>query len=406
MKRILKDAEELRETLVKHRRYLHQRAETGFDLPQTYAYVERTLRSLGYTPQKCGKSGIIATIGKGKPVVLLRADMDGLPVKENSGEPFGCKTGNMHACGHDLHAAMLLGAAELLKKRENELKGRVKLLFEPAEEILSGAKDCLENGLLEGEKIDCALMLHVMTDVPMPAGTAIVSSAGVSAPAADFFRITVKGKGCHGSTPWKGVDALAAGAHILLALQTLSAREIPAGANAVLTVGSLQAGQAGNVIADSAVLQGSLRTFDEEVRAQIKTRIQEIARSQAKVFRATAKTEFTSGCPSLFNDGKVSDFAYRTAKKLLGENRVFTSAALSGGEVGKTSGGSEDFAYISREVPSVMVALAAGDKGKGYNYPLHHPKARFDESALPVGAALLTAFALSAGEDGKEQRTE
>ena len=395
MKNLLKDAENLREKLVKHRRYLHENAELGFDLPKTCAYVEKTLRALGYAPKKCGRAGLIATVGdpESKPAVLLRADMDGLPIEENSGEPFACKTGNMHACGHDLHTAMLLGAAELLKREEKRLKGCVKLLFQPAEDILAGAKDCLKKGLLDGVKPKCAVMLHVMTDLPLKTGTAIVSSAGVSAPAADFFRITVQGKGCHGSTPWQGVDALAVGAHILSGLQTLSAREIPAGANAVLTVGSLQAGQAGNVIADRGVLNGTLRTFDEGVRTQIKARIKELAHMQAKAFRATAKTEFLSGCPTLVNDGGVSDFAYQTAKSLLGEKRAFTSAELSGGEVGKT-GGSEDFAYISHEIPSVMVAFSAGEREKGYAYPLHHSKARFDEDVLPIGAAFLTAFAL------------
>ncbi len=398
MKEVLKDAEKLRQSMVKHRRYLHQHAEVGFDLPTTRTYVHKVLSDLGYAPTKCGKAGILATLGnpKSKPAVLLRADMDGLPITEKSGEPFSCKTGNMHACGHDLHTAMLLGAAELLKKREKALKGCVKFLFQPAEEILEGAEDCLKNGVLDAPAPDCAVMLHALTDLPMPSGTLIVSSAGVSAPAADFFRITVQGKGCHGSTPWKGVDALSAGAHILLALQTLSAREIPASANAVLTVGSLQAGQAGNVIADKAELHGTLRAFDEGVRTQIKERIKEIARTQAKAFRATAKTEFSGGCPTLVNDNGVSDFAYQIAKELLGENRAFASADLGGNEVGKRSGGSEDFAYISHAVPSVMVGLAAGERAKGYSYPLHHAKARFDENVLPVGAAFLTAFALSA----------
>lgn len=396
MKTLLKNAEKLREKLVEHRRYLHEHAEIGFELPQTCAYVNEVLRNLGYTPKKCGKAGVICSVGddESKPAVLLRADMDALPIKENSGEAFACKTGNMHACGHDLHTAMLLGAAELLKKEETRLKGGVKLLFQPAEEILAGAKDCLKNGVFGAQKPDYAVMLHVMTDLPLKTGTAIISSAGVSAPAADFFRITVQGKGCHGSTPWKGVDAVSVGAHILLALQTLSAREIPASANAVLTVGSLQAGKAGNVIADRAILQGTLRGFDEKIRAQVKERIKEVVRMQAKVFRAVAKTEFTSGCPTLVNDGKISDFCYRAAKALLGEERVFTSEQLSGGEVGKTSGGSEDFAYISHEIPSVMIGLAAGEREKGYTCPLHHPKVRFDEEILPIGAALLTAFAL------------
>ena len=396
MKQLLNSAEKLREKLIEHRRFLHQHAEIGFDLSSTFAYVEKTLLALGYQPQKCGKAGIVATVGnpKNKPVILLRADMDGLPMKEQSGEPFACPSGAMHACGHDLHTAMLLGVAELLKGKENELKGCIKLLFQPAEETLEGAADCLKKGLLDGEKPDCAVMLHVLTDLPIKTGTAIVSSPGVSAPAADFFKIAVTGKGCHGSTPWKGVDALSIGAHILLSLQTLLAREVPTGAGTVLTIGSLQAGQVANVIADKGELSGTLRTFDEEIRHRIKGRIKEIASMQAKAFGGRAKTEFFSGCPTLVNDGAVSDFAYRTARELLGEERAFTSAELSKNEVGKRSGGSEDFAYISHEIPSVMIGLTAGERDKGYAYPLHHPKVRFDEDVLPVGAALLTALAL------------
>ena len=399
MKTILKEANALKERLVTHRRYLHQNAEIGFDLPKTYAYVEKTLQELGCKTEKCGKGGLIATVGdvKQQPIVLLRADMDGLPLREKSGEPFACKTGNMHACGHDLHTAMLLGASELLKRREKRLKGCIKLLFQPAEETLEGAENCLKNGVLEPLKPDLAVMLHVLTDLPMPTGTAVISSAGVSAPAADFFRISVQGKGCHGSTPWKGVDALSVGAHILWGLQTLSAREIPNGAGTVLTVGSLTAGKAGNVIADTAVLAGTLRSFDEETRAEIKMRIKQVATAQAKAFRAKAKTEFLGGCPTLVNDKKVSEFAYKTAKALLGEDRAFTSAELNGG-IKRSSGGSEDFAYISHEIPSVMIGLCAGERDKGYAYPLHHPKARFDEGALPIGAGLLTALAILALE--------
>ena len=224
MKTILKDAEDLREKLVAHRRYLHQNAEIGFDLPKTYAYVKKVLMELGCTPKKCGKSGLIATIGDDTngDVVLLRADMDGLPMREKTGDSFACKRGTMHACGHDLHTAMLLGAAELIKKREERIKGRIKLLFQPAEEILEGAEDCLKNGVLSPVLPKCAVMLHVLTDLPMGTGNVIVSSAGVSAPAADFFRVKITGKSSHGSTPWKGVDALSVGAHIVLALQMLS----------------------------------------------------------------------------------------------------------------------------------------------------------------------------------------
>lgn len=388
MKTLLKQAKSLQAELTEHRRFLHQNAEVGFELPKTIEYVKTQLEGMGYAPKFCGKA-LTATIGKGNSAFLLRADMDGLPIMEKSGEPFACKSGCMHACGHDLHTAMLLGAARLLKLREKELKGKVKLLFQPAEEVLEGAKNAVKNGVLTCPKVSGGMMLHVLTGVPFPAGSVVVAQ-GVSAPAADFFKIEVQGKGCHGSTPWKGVDAAAVAAKILLGLQEITAKELSFTTQSVLSVGCLQAGAAGNVLADKAVLKGSLRTFDEKARGFMKIRIEEIAKYTARAFRARAKIVFESGCPSLLNDEKLSALALQTAKELLGE-RVFSSAEMGASE---EKGGSEDFAYISRETPSVMLALAAGDSGKGYEYPLHHPKTRFDESVLHIGSALYAAMAL------------
>ena len=376
--------------MIKDRRFLHKNAEVGFDLSNTVAYVKTRLEEMGYTPKVVGRCALTATIGRGSSAFLLRADMDGLPIKERSGEPFACKSGRMHACGHDIHTAMLLGAAKLLKMREKELKGSVKLFFQPAEELLAGAKNAVENGVLQNPKISGGMMVHVLTGVPFATGSVVVAQ-GVSAPAADFFKIEVQGQGCHGSTPWKGIDASAVAAKILLGLQEITAKEVSFSAQSVLSVGCIQAGAAGNVIADKAVLKGTLRSFDEEARAYIKTRINEIAKYTAKAFRAKAKTVFESGCPSLLNDEELSAFALKTTKELLGEKGVFSSAELG---QNKETGGSEDFAYISREAPSVMLALAAGDSRKGYDYPLHHPKVKFDENALYIGSALYAAMAL------------
>lgn len=389
MKKLLQEAKKMQSELTAHRRYLHQNAEVEFELPKTVKYIAEQLREMGYAPKEVGRYALSAEIGKGSSCFLLRADMDGLPIKEESGEPFACKKGCMHACGHDMHTTMLLGAAKLLKAREKELKGRVKLLFQPAEEILEGAKSAVENGVLSHPKVDGAMMLHVLTGVPLPTGSVVVAQ-GVSAPAADFFTVEVQGKGCHGSTPWKGVDGAAVGAKILLGLQEITAKEVSFVTPSVLSVGSILAGGAGNVIADKAVLKGTLRTFDEGVRGHIKARIEEIAKYTAKAFRAKAKIKFDGGCPSLLNDEKLSSLALQTAKALLREN-VFSSAEMGNSE---EKGGSEDFAYISREVPSVMLALSAGNSKDGYKYPLHHPKARFDENALYIGSALYAAVAL------------
>ncbi len=393
MKSLLQEAKGIEKDLIRIRRYLHQNAETGFNLNQTLTFVKSELEKLKITPKKCGKAGMVATIGQKGRVFLLRADMDALPIKEQTGVSYACKNGNMHACGHDMHATMLLGAARLLKERESALNGTVKLLFQPAEETLEGAKNAIDAGVLENPKVDGGMMLHVMTNVDLPVGTAVVAAGGVSAPAADYFTIKVRGKGCHGSAPWNGVDALTVAAHILIALQELSAREISLANPAVLTVGSLKTGEAGNAISDFAELQGTLRAFDEKTRENIKRRMEEMAKNIAKAFRANAKIIYGGGCPTLINDEKLSLFTEKSAKSLLGENAVFNAANL-GGSTKENSGGSEDFAYISHAVPSVMVALAAGERTKGYNHPLHHPKVAFDESALPIGSALYAHIAV------------
>lgn len=395
MESIKNAAKAIQAELVKIRRELHQRAEVGFDLPQTLDFIQNTLRSYGYTPEKCGRAGWLVCVGKteGK-TVLLRADIDGLPIFEETGVSYACTNGQMHACGHDMHAAMLLGAAKLLKEREKELNGCVKLLFQPAEELLEGAKDVISAGVLDDPKPQAAMMLHVLTNTPFPTGTVVVASKGVSAPAADFFSIKVQGKGCHGAAPWNGVDALSVGARILLGLEELSARELSVANSAVLTVGQIETAGASNAIADRVTLKGTLRAFDEKVRSTVKKRMETIAKNIAKAFRARAEIIYHGGCPTLLNDGKVSALAEKTLKTTLGAEMVYTSDGLSG-DVRANSGGSEDFAYISHKIPSVMAAIAAGQTGKGYDYPLHHPKASFDEAALSIGCTAYASFALA-----------
>lgn len=392
---LLQEAETIKEEILEHRRKLHAHAEVGFQLNATRDYVETVLKHLGYEPKHCGRAGLVATVGRGEiaQTFLLRADMDALPIREETYLPYACSTGAMHACGHDMHTAMLLGAAKILKAHEAEIPGTIKLMFQPAEEVLEGAKDMIEHQVLENPSVDAALMIHVMTGVPIPVGTVVVSSPGVSAPAADYFTIEIQGKGCHGSTPHLGVDAITIAAHILLGLQELSSRECQVTDHAVLTVGTILGGTAPNAIADSATLKGTLRTYNEDVRSMLKRRICEIATGIAGTYRGEANVFFPSGCPTLDNNEELSDSAYRCTRNLLGENRVFTSAALSRGN-SSVGGGSEDFAYISQKVPSIMLALAAGDPKDGHDHPLHHPKTTFDENVLPVGAAVYAANAL------------
>lgn len=391
---LLARARALHEEIVEHRRWLHIHPQPGFSQTQTISYLKNALEEMGYHPQTCGQAGLVATIGSGGRVILLRADMDALPIAEEADVPFRSNNGNMHACGHDMHTAMLLGAAKLLKEYESELVGTVKLMFQSAEEIFEGSRDMIENGVLCNPDVDAAMMIHVTAGVPIRAGTVIVSSPGISAPAADYFRIDVQGKGCHGSAPQNGVDPITAAAHILIALQEISARELSASEEAVLTVGTFHGGNAENVIADSVTMGGTLRTYDEKTRTFLKDRITQITKNIASAFRAEASVTFGSGCPTLVNDRSLSISVERYLTDLLGETNVYSTAALSpDGRPGR-GGGSEDFAYISQEVPSLMLALCAGEPKEGYEYTQHHPKVKFDESVLSVGSAVFAWTAL------------
>lgn len=388
----LTQARAMAPNLVADRRYLHAHAETGFNLTDTCRYVMRTLNEMGLMPRRCGRSGIIADIGTGDRFVILRADMDALPIREETSLDFACEGSSMHACGHDLHTAMLLGAARLLKAQEKQLNCRVRLMFQPAEEILKGAQDMLDNGLLSGGTPVCAYMIHVLTNLDLPVGTAVVSAPGAGAPAAAFFEIALQGKGCHGAMPNTGIDPITAAAHIVLALQQIQTRELAMAENAVLTLGMLQAGDSANVIPDRALMAGTMRTFDDATLATMLRRTEEIAVGTAQVFRAEAAFTVTGRTPTLLNDEQVSASALNALRSALGPQMAMSTADLPGGE--RKAFGSEDFAFLSHALPSVMVALAAGRPGDGHDHPAHHPMTTFDEEALIYGAAAYAAMAI------------
>lgn len=380
---LLNAAKALSPALTDLRRRLHACPEIGFNLPRTTSIVCKELERLKIPFKKTGRGSIVADLGKKtKDTVLLRADMDGLPLRENATIPFRSENGCMHACGHDLHTTMLLGAAALLKDRESLLSQGVRLFFQPAEEILQGAADGVSSGVTES--VSRAYMIHVTVGSDLPAGTVVIPPAGITAPSADFFEVRVKGKGCHGADPASGVDPLSTAAQILMALQHLSAREIPSGARGTITVGAIQGGEAYNVIPDTALIKGTSRCYDEELRAYLKNRIREISTSIATAFRANATVSFPEGCPCLVNSNEARNEAKILLSKLIEPSALMVIDTPSG------TAGSEDFAVITQAVPSLMLALAAGDCG----YPLHHPKVIFDESVLPVGAATLACLAL------------
>jgi hippurate hydrolase len=391
---LAEEAKEYAEEMTADRRYLHQHAEIHVDLPMTKSYVKEKLKEIGYEVQEVGSSGLVVVAGGEKPgkTFMLRADMDALPLEEQVDLPFKSETNYMHACGHDLHTSMLLGAARLLKAHEKELEGRVKLMFQPAEETLTGAKEMIDAGILENPKVDAGMMIHVMAGFDMPTGMVIYLTDGPATASSDWFDIEVKGKGGHGAMPHLSVDPLPAVSHIHLAIGELNSREVDPDKFLVATVGTIQGGSTGNVIPDNALMTGTIRTFDNEVREYAKKRIKEIAEGIAASFRCSASVRYYRECPALVNDKEVRDTVVKSTQELLGNERVVDASALIGGG---RMGGSEDFAYVSEQLPVTMIAVSANDPELNKDlYPMHHPKVVFDEKALPVGAAVYANAAL------------
>ena len=394
-KELLNEAKTLEPQLQTWRRTLHRHPEVGFDLPQTKALVKQALTEMGYTPQDCGKAGVIALAGGKKPgrTILLRGDMDALPIQEQSGEEFSSEVpGKMHGCGHDMHTAMMLGAAKLLKAHEDELEGTVKLEFQPAEEIFQGSPDMIANGLLENPKVDAAVMFHVLAGMPLPAGTVLVPGGGITMASCEQYHITVHGKGGHGSTPNACIDPITAAAHIHIALQEINSRELDPNGFGVLTTGCFKAGAASNVIPDTAEMLGTIRTTDPDNKTGelIRKRMTEIAQGVAMAFRCTAEVEFSDYCPCMVVDKALAADALIYMTDLLGQGAM-DMTPITGGKAG---GGSEDFAFVSHEVPTVSMFISAGSSKDGYLYGQHHPKVRFDDSILFEGSAAYSYFAL------------
>lgn len=383
MKDSLARAQALKNTLVADRRHLHTIPELAHELPQTTAYVKKRLTEMGYEPKTIGTAGVIALAGgkKGGKVILLRADMDALPIQEESGLPFASTNGNCHACGHDLHTSMLLGAAAILKDIENELEGTVKLVFQPAEEALSGATSLIEAGIMEGPHVDANFAMHVAAEFPV--GTFGYNFTYPYA-SADTFQIDIQGKGAHGAMPHLGVDPINVAAHIHIALQEILAREVSAYDTLVITVGKLVSGHAMNIIPDTAEMLGSIRAYSADVRTMAVRRLQEIAEHTAKAFNATAKTTIRGSIPSLRCDEDMVRFMLQQLEGADIPNAVIRE---------RRSMGSEDFAFFAELAPTAFLSLGGGLKDESKRLGLHNPKILFDEDCLPYGAAAHVAMA-------------
>lgn len=371
---------ELKDETIANRRHIHKNAETGLDLPKTKAYVMEKLTEYGLELKDCGY-GVIATLGKGGKVLLLRADMDALPMPEESGEEFACPTGKeAHTCGHDFHAAMLLTAAKMLKEKEDTLEGTIKFMFQPAEETFEGSKNMIENGILENPPVDAALAYHVSPG-KMPIGLFMYNDKDTMMYSVDGFKITIHGKGSHGAYPHVGVDPINIGVHIHLALQELIARESDPTHSCVLTIGQFAGGTAANIIPETAVLQGTIRTNKPEARELLVRRMKEVAEKTAAVYNGTVDIEMISEVPPLICNPKLTD-------EVVGYMQELGIPGLTP-YPGISASASEDFAVIAEKVPSTFMYLSAGYLDERGQYPAHHPKAQFNEDVCPIGAACL-----------------
>ena len=376
--RIYERAIELKEETLTHRRWFHRNAEVGLNMPKGQKYVLDTLKSYGIDAKECGQ-GVTATLGKAGKVILLRADMDALPMSEESGLEFACPTGTeAHTCGHDLHVAMLLTAAKILKENESELEGTVKFMFQPAEETFEGAKNMIDNGILEDPIPDAALAYHV-TSGQMPTGIFIYNNTGTMMYSVDGFKINIQGKGAHGAYPHSSIDPINIGVHIHLALQELMARESDPTHSCVCTVGHFAGGSAPNIIPDTAILEGTIRTDNPTGRELLVRRMKEVAIKTAEVYGGTAAVEMLSEVPPLICNPSLTTELVKYMNQIPFPGRTEYP--------GMTASASEDFALIAEKIPSTMIYLSAGYLDERGAYSAHHPKVQFNEEVFPIGVS-------------------
>lgn len=376
----LKRSEELFEETVENRRHLHQMPELGLELPETTAFIMEKLTEMGYDPKPCG-GGVVACVGKtGGKTVLLRGDVDALPMKEESGLPFASQRENAHTCGHDIHGAMLLTAAKMLKENEAALDGMVKLMFQSGEEPLTGARSMIADGLLQDPRPDVALGYHVVAG-SMPMGLFVYNWEGTLMNSSDNFIIDIQGKGGHGAYPDACIDPINIAAHMILALESVVAREIKSTQASVLTIGKVTAGDAPNIIPDQAQLQGTLRCDSEKERKFILQRLSEVVDAVAKMYRGSATITMLAGTPPLICDPQsVDDFVgYMRELDVPGQCE----------HVGMHAASSEDFSAVLSEIPGAYMFLSAGFTDGRETYNQHHPKVEFNEEVMKSGAAYL-----------------
>ncbi|RKP51393.1 amidohydrolase [Cohnella endophytica] len=382
---LLSDGLHLADRLIELRRDLHCYPELSFEEQRTSSIVASYLQSLGLSVRtNVGGYGVVADLHgeTSGPVIALRADMDALSIEEETDLIFKSRVpGRMHACGHDAHTAILLGAAELLCNRREQLRGTVRLLFQSAEEINAGAKAMVEEGVLHGVK-----EIYGLHNLPTLSAGKLATRFGPMMGSVDRLEIVIEGKGGHGAIPDQAIDPIVAASAVVLGLQTAVSREISPFEPAVVTIGSFQGGEMNNVIPQRVRLTGTVRTFSPEVQRTIADKIERLVRLIAEGYRCTANVAYIAQVPVLMNDEQCLQAANQSIASLIGSDNLVEAAPTLAGE---------DFSVYLERIPGSFIWLGSGPKERSAAaYGLHHPKFEIDESCIPLGASVLASIAM------------
>ncbi|MCH1524623.1 MAG: amidohydrolase [Candidatus Thalassarchaeaceae archaeon] len=386
--KIISEAKEIQSWIVEKRRIIHQNPELMYEEFETSKLVQKTLSDLDITFEKdIAITGVVGIVGNGAgPCVALRADMDALPIHEETDIDFKSKIdGKMHACGHDCHTAMLLGAARLLKENEEEINGTIKLIFQPAEEGGAGGKMMRDQGVLQNPRVEQIYALHVAGT--MPIGT-LASREGTLLAGTSTVKIIVKGNGGHAAAPHHTIDPVVTGSKIIVELQTIISRELSPLESGVISITMTKAGNACNVIPSTMELEGTIRSLTLEGILKLQTRVKEVAESIAIANRCKAEVTFPGNdYPPTINDAECWNLGKSAAIEILGDAQVAEMGPIMGGE---------DFAYYTQEIPGCFSFLGVGNTEIDAIYDVHHPMFKVDEEALPLGVAIHVNSALKA----------
>jgi amidohydrolase len=382
---ILNRAKDIKEWLVDLRRDFHRHPEQSLKEYRTSKIIAKNLTDMGIKVEHIGETGILGILegsSKGK-VIALRADMDALSVTEKTGLPFSSENiGYMHACGHDFHVSMLLGAAKLLSERKDELKGTVKFLFQPAEEIAEGARQLIQGGVLKNPDVDYIFGMHIWSDVPV---NKIALQEGPIMASADSWKLKVLGKSCHGSAPWQGVDSIVCSAAIVQGIQTIVSRVNDARSPIVINIGTIRGGERFNVVPGTTEMEGMNRTFNADIRKELPKWMEKVIKNTCEAYGCDYEFNYTFKCAVTDNEPQYTRRAINSVKKFMGEEGVISIDRIMG---------SEDFSEYLEKIPGSLMLLGGRNEAKGCSYSHHSNYFNVDEDALPIGTAAYAQVAV------------